>query len=703
VNPANRSAISLLISLRESTMISLDCEATGIDFHHGARPFCVTMGREDGCVENYTWPVDPLTREVLYDVDELAEIRHKIESQRIVFQNGKFDIKALSFIGISNGISWERIDDTLIAGHLLNSSAPHTLTDMVLQYLGIDIQPYEDQLEKCVQACRRFARSKYPDWMIAKEGLDCMPSASERTYQYDYWLPVAIATAEKYPKPKEKCKHKWDENHYCERCKGHHYWLVLKEYAEADSAVTLPLWLYMKQEIMARHLWKLYEESMKVQPVLYGIEQYGVNMNIDRLNELSTSYYEGVVEAEGVCKGIALEYGYEVIIPKGGRNKSLEEFVFQVMKLPVVVETDKGAPSLNKLAIEEWLSKYPTTSKEYKFIWNLWGKRRRETSLQFIEAYRKFAVMEEPDKDGNYVWYRLYPGYNQTATATLRMGSYNPNGTQISKKHMDEDDPFNLRYAFGPLPGRVWYSMDYENIELKIPAYRSGEEKMIELFEKPNEPPYFGSYHLLNISLLYPKLFWPLAQQKGAFKKKYNATWYTWGKNTGFAVQYGCQKRKADSTAHVEGAFELLNTGLPKVARLKAEVARFAEKNGYIETIPDKHVDPHRGYPLLCQRTEWGKILPTTPFSYFVQGSAMWCTRKALVRCHNQLNEWREKEKYDGHIVLCPHDELVFDLPVHPSNEAKVKVLKGLMEKSGEDIGIPLTVSVTHCPVYWND
>ena len=689
-------------------MISLDTETQGVDFAHGAQPFCVTIGNEDGTVDNYTWDVDPETREVLYDLEDLAEIRERLQVEQLVFQNAKFDVKALATIGVE-AAHWDWIDDTLVAGHLLSSSTPHDLTSMTQVYLGVNIQPLEDVLEQCVQACRRLARSRYPSWKISKKGLACMPSASEETWRFDYWLPKAIAVAEGLPLPDAGCKHQWSyQNPLCTQCRGHLYWDVTKQYSNADAAVTLPLWGIQRDEIRRRGLWDYYQDGLKVQRVLYGMERYGVSFKMDRLNELSTRYLEGSEEAEQTCKGIAASYGFELQVPKGGVNKSLQEFCFgkveevegkevhtNYINYPVTVLTEKGKPSLNKVAMEDWLAHFPKTSREYQFISTLRGKRMRDTACSFMESYRKFGI------DEGEGWYRMYPGINQTATATLRMSSYNPNGQQISKKEIDENEDYTLRYIFGPKPGRVWYAMDYENIELKIPAYMSGEKKMIELFEKPDVGPYYGSYHLLNASLIYPDLFWPIANKMGEFKKLYASTWYQWCKNTGFAIQYGCQKAKADTTAHKVGAFELLNQGLPKVTELKQKVMKFAEKNGFIETIPVK--GRKRGYPLLCQRTEWGKIQPTIPFSYYVQGSAMDCSRRALVRCDNQLNEWHRKDKYyDGHIVLSPHDEIVFDLPDHELTPERVKILKGLMEKSGEDIDIPLTVSVTHCPVSWS-
>ena len=289
-------------------------------------------------------------------------------------------------------------------------------------------------------------------------------------------------------------------------------------------------------------------------------------------------------------------------------------------------------------------------------------------------------------------WYRLHPSMNPTGTDTLRWSGYNPNPTNISKK-----EDFNLRQCFGPAPGREWWSMDFESIERRIPAYESGEPKMIEVFERPNEPPYWGNLYCLTASVLYPDEYWPLAEVKGAFRKAHPQL-YKQSKFFDLAKQYGCGKKKGDLLSRVRGSFDLMDSEFPLFAALQGRVLRHAEKYGYVETIPDREVCQERGYPILAGRREDGRISETTPFCYHVSGTAMQCTNKAMVRTNPQLRQWNA-EGWDGFLTLQIHDELVFDCPrgegPEPwrTNLAKMDVLRALMAKSGEDIKIPCPVS----------
>lgn len=318
-------------------------------------------------------------------------------------------------------------------------------------------------------------------------------------------------------------------------------------------------------------------------------------------------------------------------------------------------------------------------------------------------------------------WYVLHPSLSLTGTDTLRWSCQNPNTQNIGKGGID-GDVRSLRYCFGPAPGREWWSLDAKNIELRIPAYEAEEEDFIALFERPDEPPYFGSNHLLVSHILHEDLFNQCMGEDGQldgriFKKRYASTWYQRIKNGNFAVQYGAIDKDdgtgtADRAYGVPGAQARIKARFKKQEALNQKWIRFAEKYGYVETMPDLSVDPTKGYPLLCTRTEWGRILPTVPLNYHVQGTAMWWMHRAVVRVQAKLDEWNRREgKEEYKMVLQVHDELVFDFPkslVHPkhnggkgSNLWRVKVIQGLMEQGGLDIGVPTPTSCELHELTW--
>lgn len=693
---------------RPTTLLSLDTETTGVDLRHGAKPFFVTICRPDGTQTWWEWDVDPLTREPMIPAEDLAHITHLTIDRgagTLVLQNAKFDVRALGTLkgDFSRCWRWADTHDTLIGAHLLASNRPKDLTSLALQYLNVNIQPLEDKLKVACETARRYCRTNLKDWAIAKEGRPDMPSAKEKVWKYDTWLLKAVLREVGVDRLSE---------HYGEDLS---WWgTALRDYANADSAVTVAVWQVMEKEIRRRNLWDIYECRRQAVPLAFELETRGVTLSKARLDELTAAFRRESEACGAVCVNIAAGMGHQLDLPKNGVNQSLRTFCFDGLDLEPIhskkAKTD--APTLDKEAFRYYEESLPPFGRALGFVKSLVTKRKRDTSLQYMEGYQRFWKVV-PGEEG---WYRLHPSFNPTGTDTLRWSSQNPNAQNISKQ-----EGLNLRYCFGPAPGREWWSLDAKNIELRLPAYESGEEDLIALFERPDDPPYYGSNHILVFHLLWPELWDAAAKEVGPdkagpyCKKKYASTYYQWVKNGNFAVQYGAVDRAdgkgtADLSYHQAGAQAKVKARFAKQEALNQHWIRFADRHGYVETIPDRSVDPARGYPVLCTRTEYGKILPTVPLNYHIQSSAMWWTHKAMVRCAPVLEQWR-RERFNAWMTMQVHDELVFDLPrgAHPkddpssSNLGRVRHLQREMERGGEDYGIPTPVGVEWHPVHWGE
>lgn len=716
------ASTGLQAGMDTTNFIALDTETTGVDVYHGAQPFLITISNDKLESSFWEWDVNPLDRQVKTNVDDVKEIIEELDqAEGIVLQNGKFDvsmfIRTCKEVGIEFTWPWEKTHDTLLLGHLLASNHDHSLKAMAIEYLAVDISKFEKRIETAVKKARNYVRLKGSNaagFRIANTGLPEMPSVKEKTWQMDMWLPRLMAVRKLGP---------WEES-----------WLtMLQEYANADSATTIALFKKQIQLVEERQLESIYAMRREITPIVYGMEKRGITANLKRVESLQTDYLqESATLGKQLCERARRSYRYVLDLPKGGTNKNLTTFIFKRMKLPPLkVSAKTGAPSLDANVLRAWGETLEDPAQLEVVNW-LSQKRKRDTALTYLGGYARFWKPLKVKGLLTRSWRVIHPNLNITGTHTLRFSSNNPNEQNISKK-----EGFNLRKVFGPAPGREWWSLDAKNIELRIPAYESGEQELIKLFETPNEPPYYGSTHLLNFHTVYPDI-WDaelklLHEQlldefefdlnrfgkarSEAFnrvgphcKKKFASTWYQWCKNGGFAVQYGAvdlgdKEGTADKAFHRRGAHAKLKSRFGRLEKLNQKCIIQATRKGYVETIPDKHVDPDRGYPLLCSLSKWGRVKDTVPLNYHVQGTAMWWMCMAMIRCEKELAKWRAKG-FNAHIALQVHDELVFDLPKGKTPEAnleRVRVLAKTMELGGEGIGVPTPVSIEYHPNNWSE
>lgn len=739
-------------------ILSLDTETTGIDLAHGAMPFIVTWCEPNQAPCLVEWDVDPLTRRVQVVPEDVAIIRDLLErADTIYLQNAKFDARAMLTIGLE--LPWPKVRDTLIMGHLLASNHGHRLEDMCWEYIGADAKKPEILVKEVTQKCRTIAKRDYPNWRLADEGVPGMPSVKtssdrdeDKPWKNDMWLPRALVAAH----PANALPDAW--------------LTACARYAASDSEHTLYLGLEMERLIRERGLWAIYQHRLHLPRVACEMECYGVTAIGSYTEDTIRSYGEYAAEAADGLVSIAAGYAHKLHLAQGAAlNDNMREFFYGMIRqecprcdyskivkhwngerpdggdcpkcakpkrgkaarpairsplrvrrrpnldLPVITGKKSGNASLDKDAMQEYL--HTLEGPQLEFIKLLVDKRRHDTILTYMEAYQRFWL-PVPGAPG---FYRIHPSLNPCGTDHLRWASNSPNLQNVGKQEMrcEECDGkgcetcngtglamLSARNCFGPAPGREWWSLDFESIEKRIPGYECMEPALIEIFEKPDEPPYWGSDHNLLCSLLWPNLYNPIAHIKGEFKKRY-INEYKRAKNTNFAKQYGAGKRKVDATAGIAGAYDLIDRGMPRLAQLQADVLRRAERTGFVETLPDRTVDATRGYPILASRTEDNRVLSTTPFNYHVSGTACWIKNTALVRCIDQCARWRA-EGFDARVSLEIHDEILFDMPrgaTPEENLPRAIILKGLMEQCGADLvpSIPTPVSVEYHAISWAD
>jgi len=694
--------------------IAFDTECTGLDPYHNSMPYIVTICDDQENQYIWEWDVDPLTRIPKIPNHHLTQIDRQFrKAKTTVGHNVVFDVtmlKTLKYRRWTDNWDWGKTRDTMLGGHLLNSSQPKDLATMVLVHLGINIRQYETVLKEATKKARNIVRRSLPDWWISTITDPQMPSLKGKPWKSDMWLLRALCklAPELLPEIDEEDTDQ-DKNWTQGMSSKLHPWYNLcSTYANVDSASTMILYQLVCKKLEELNLTDLYLYRNKLLHIVSDMQNYGITLSRDKLDELYYTYQKESNKQGRICKNLAASFGYDLELPKSGNNNSLLNFVFgytdssethhDLLNMVPLEYTPTGNPSLTKEVVSKYKDTSRTRSLAKTFFTGLEIKRKLDVSCNYMESYVRFWK-ETSDKG----WFCLHPSLNPTGTSTLRWSSKNPS-QQVISKQKDEQGK-NLRYAFGPSPGREWWSLDYNNIELRIPAYESKESELVDLFEYSDKPPYFGSVHLLNFSTIYPDIWNKHLQDVGPqqigtlIKDLYKSTWYQWCKNGGFAIQYGAQEATANATFRRLGCYRLLKARFKKQEKLNQYWINFANEHGYVETIPDSSVGD-QGYPLYCATTSWGKISPTIPLNYHVQGTACWVMVRAMVDVYEYL-----KDLLDYHIVMQVHDELVLDFPYRPNkrNLGKVKMIQSIMENIGNDINVPLTVGIDYHETSWGE
>jgi DNA polymerase I-like protein with 3'-5' exonuclease and polymerase domains len=687
-------------------IVSLDTETTGLDPWHGTKPFLITISTDSDEHIIWDWPVNPLDREPSVDHTDLVEIQELIDKcDRLVLQNSTFDLKMLETLNHPGIWEWEpwpwhKIHDTQLSSHMLASCESRDLTTLALKYLRIDLKPFETEIKKATDKARRLVRSRlfmeeHGEWAIAKDGRLDMPSASGSVWKADMWLPEALAEFAPTFLPDWYDWKPATKNYQGDDYLKHPWLTLVKNYANSDSEATLLVHQRQEEILKSKNLWEIYIERLKLLPIVYEMKETGVTVSKTRKDEIYRTYEKETEKIRQKCIVLA-DHPELTDLPVNGRSNALNTVVFDHFNLKSPKTTPAGNPSMDKEVMGHWLKELDRKDKRRHFIQGLSDYRKRKTAISYMDGYERFWI---PVKD-QIDWYVLHPSLHATGTNTLRWASSNPNQQNISKK-----EGFNLRYCFGPLPGRKWASLDYENIELRIPAYESKELELIALFEEPFKPPYYGSVHLLNFSTVYPDK-WQEAIDNSSLedaadwiKHNWKASWYQRCKNGDFAVQYGSVEKPggwstADRAFGRQGCQAKLKERFQKQESLNQHWIDIANKTGYVDTIPDIEINPKRGYPLQCSRAAGGNISPTIPLNYHTQGTACWVIFRAMVKVHEYLQEINRNKPNElkWNMVMQVHDELVIDFPIRKGYQYHLKSIKNLMESCGDPIGVPLKV-----------
>lgn len=379
--------------------------------------------------------------------------------------------------------------------------------------------------------------------------------------------------------------------------------------------------LAAKQKEKFNELPKLYKLFTDIEiplvAVLWQMEKLGIRLDIQKLAQVGKDLDAAIVETED---GIKKEVGFDINL-----NSSIQVGNFLAEKAGVPLsKTKTGRYATNEQELAQFADQFEIIGKILKY---------REFSK--LRSTYVASLISKVDEGG-----RIHTTYNQVAASTGRLASSNPNLQNIP---VTSEFGQKIKSCFVADEGHVFLSFDYSQQELRILAHLTGEEKLIEAFQKSQDVHRTTASQLFNIA--YDKV--TKAQRSIA-------------KTINFGIIYGMSSYGMSMGLRipVEEAQVFIDTfyaTYPKIKTFFDTYINKGKKDRFVETILGRrrYVFEFPGQKFVDNNMR--RVL----LNYPIQGSAADLMKKAMIEIHNEV----VVKDPDVRLLLQIHDDLVFEIP----------------------------------------
>lgn len=404
----------------------------------------------------------------------------------------------------------------------------------------------------------------------------------------------------------------------------------------------------LKSKLEEAGMKKLFEEiEMPLVFTLFRMEQAGTLIALEELKSYGTQLGVRIEELE---KSIHEQAGEEFNI---NSPKQLGEILFDKLKLPNGKKTKTGystaADVLEKLAPD-----YPIVAS--------------------ILEYRQLTKLKSTYADGlaNYIGEdgRIHSNFQQTITATGRLSSTEPNLQNIPIRM---ELGRLIRKVFIPAENYVLIDADYSQIELRVLAHMSGDERLIQAYKEAQD------IHRITASQVFHVPFdevTPL-QRRNAKAVNFGIVYGI----SSFGLSQDLSITRKEAADYIERYFETY----PQVkAFLDKEVAD-AKKTGFAVTMfGRKRPMPELNSTNFMQRSFGERVAMNAP----IQGTAADIIKIAMIRVDQRLRE----EKLKSRLILQVHDELLVE--AHQDEIEQVKAIMKTEMQEAADLYVSLEIDM---------
>ena len=417
------------------------------------------------------------------------------------------------------------------------------------------------------------------------------------------------------------------------------------EYACEDADITLQLKEKLEPELKRLECERLfYDIEMPLMPVLAEMEMNGVCLDTASLNETSKAFTDRMNEIELRIYELAGQ-SFNIASPK-----QVGEILFDKLK---IVEKAKKTKTGQYVTSEEVLMQL---KNKHEIVADILEHRGLKKLIgTYIDALPKLIN----PRTGH-----IHTSFNQTITATGRLSSSDPNLQNIPIRGEDGKE---IRKAFVPEPGCLFFSADYSQIELRVMAHLSQDENMVRVFREGKD------LHAATAANIYKKPIEDVTRDERTKSKRAN-----FGIIYGITV-FGLAERldisRDEAKQLIDGYFETF----PQVHDYMERSKQMVREKGYATTLFGRR----RYLPdINSQNATVRGFAERNAINAPIQGTAADIIKVAMIHIFERF----KKEGIRSKMILQVHDELNFS--VYP--EEKEQVERIVMEEM--QAAFPLSV-----------
>jgi len=425
------------------------------------------------------------------------------------------------------------------------------------------------------------------------------------------------------------------------------------EYSAEDANITFRLYEVYAKKLEQENLNNLFENiEIPLFKVLATMEKNGVKIDTKIMSEISKKNQKKLGELTQKIYEIA---GFQFNL---NSTQQLAKVLFKDLGIPSVKKTKTGY-STDVTVLE-------TLAKNYEIAEHLMDYRQL-TKLEstYIKALPQL-INSQTD--------RVHSSFNQTVASTGRLSSSNPNlqnipirtelGREIRKAFVTNNNDF------------VILSADYSQIELRILAMLSQDEKMINAFRNKED------IHSETASIIYDLQKEEVSSDQRRYAKIIN-----------FGLMYGMGAFRVSNELGIsrKEAAEFIENYFSKFPTIKEYInssLEQAKKEGYVSTIFGRKLYlPELNSSNKMRLKEAERIATNMP----IQGSAADIIKIAMINIHEKI-----KSNHDIKMIIQVHDELVFEVKKSKLDFAKELIILEMEKALPEEYSsiVPLVLDV---------